>query len=348
MEKTGIILVGLPGDMGTRICDLVRGSDDFELAKPYNNSPIALTGTRIKDRIIDHLFMDDYFTREGISLFLPQDHESALEALKDTEAYKKEGNLLGINFATAEGYDVNFLLAKYGIPFISGTTGVPQEKVTRLKEAVRNSDICAILAPNMAAPIVALQEFIQDFANRNPGKMKGYTLGIEESHQATKKDTSGTAKAMVEYFNKLGVDFTPEQIKMIRNTNEQREIGVPEQFLSGHGWHAYSLAAPASATETKILDQLKKEFGLFFTGNPVFEGYEIQRGTLAWGATSPDGNVLVKAHDLGRSKLGFTHNINGRSVYADGAITAAKFLPQKMIEGEKGKVYTMIDVLKGA
>jgi 4-hydroxy-tetrahydrodipicolinate reductase len=52
---------------------------------------------------------------------------------------------------------------------------------------------------------------------------------------------------------------------------------------------------------------------------------------------SRDGSVLFE----------FTHNVNGREVYANGTLDAIRFLDKKIKAGEKGKVYSMIDVLKG-
>lgn len=43
----------------------------------------------------------------------------------------------------------------------------------------------------------------------------------------------------------------------------------------------------------------------------------------------------------------FTHNINGREVYAYGTLDALVFIAGKIKEGVTGKVYSMIDVLKG-
>ncbi len=43
----------------------------------------------------------------------------------------------------------------------------------------------------------------------------------------------------------------------------------------------------------------------------------------------------------------FTHNINGREVYAQGTLDALVFLAAKLEQGLKGQVYSMIDVLKG-
>ena len=43
----------------------------------------------------------------------------------------------------------------------------------------------------------------------------------------------------------------------------------------------------------------------------------------------------------------FTHNVNGREIYAGGTLDAVVFLQEKLAQGTRGKVYTMIDVLIG-
>ena len=90
------------------------------------------------------------------------------------------------------------------LPFVMGTTGGDREK---LEETVRNSNIVAVIAPNMAKQIVAFQAMMQYAANTFPNAFNEYSLEITESHQKGKADTSGTAKAMVGYFNSLGIPF---------------------------------------------------------------------------------------------------------------------------------------------
>ena len=46
-------------------------------------------------------------------------------------------------------------------------------------------------------------------------------------------------------------------------------------------------------------------------------------------------------------KFVFSHNVNGRDVYAKGTLDAVSYLFEKIEAGEKAKVFTMIDVLKG-
>ena len=131
-------------------------------------------------------------------------------------------------------------------------------------------------------------------ASTFPGIFHGYSLTVKESHQAGKADTSGTAKAMVSCFNRMGVDFAQEAIAMERDPAVQREQwGIPEAYLSGHGWHTYRL-------------------------------------------TSPDNTVVFE----------FQHNVNGRDIYAAGTMDAVCYLDRKLKQGETGRVFTMIDVLK--
>jgi len=64
----------------------------------------------------------------------------------------------------------------------------------------------------------------------------------------------------------------------------------------------------------------------------ALKGHAFHTYTL----TSPDGTVLFKIQ----------HNMLGRNAYAAGALDALKFLEQKVLSGDKGNVYSMIDVLR--
>jgi len=129
-----------------------------------------------------------------------------------------------------------------------------------------------------------------------PNLFKGYNLEIKESHQKGKADTSGTAKAMVGYFNQLGVPFCEDEIIKIRDPEiQKKQLGIDEAYLTGHAWHTYTLV-------------------------------------------SEDRTVRFE----------FTHNVNGREIYARGTQDALVFLAQKVDAGVHGRIFSMIDVLKGA
>ena len=179
-----------------------------------------------------------------------------------------------------------------GLPFVMGTTGGDRKK---LEDTVVSSSITAVVAPNMAKQIVGFQAMMEYAADTFPGLFQGYSLEIRESHQKGKADTSGTAKAMVGYFNRLGVLFKEDDIIKIRDPETQKkEFGIPEKYLSGHGWHTYALV-------------------------------------------SEDRTVRFE----------FTHNVNGREIYASGTLDALLYLSEKVKAGVGGKMFTMIDVLKG-
>lgn len=129
-----------------------------------------------------------------------------------------------------------------GLPFVMGTTGGDREN---LLKAVNESGVYAVIAPQMGKQVVAFQAAMEIMAEQFPGAFTGYKLEVTESHQSSKVDTSGTARAVVGSFKKLGVTFTDNEIKMIRNPEEQiTKMGVPEEHLKGHAFHTYSLKSP--------------------------------------------------------------------------------------------------------
>jgi 4-hydroxy-tetrahydrodipicolinate reductase len=96
----------------------------------------------------------------------------------------------------------------------------------------------------MAKQIVAVQSTLLDMSERFPNAFDGYKLSVKESHQKTKADTSGTAKALVAYMSKLtGSDFSFEQIVKLRDRDSQLQFGVPEESLDGHAFHTYTVTS---------------------------------------------------------------------------------------------------------
>lgn len=271
MDKIYVMVNGLPGKIATKVAEHVISNPDFGLL------PFSFSGSSCRRSMIEvggqyiHLVWPE--TREDMHL----GHGSFPLHVDYTKPEAVNGN--------ADFYCRNRL------HFVMGTTGGDRKA---LEERVRNSDVSAVIAPNMAKQIVAFQAMVQYAAQAFPDVFKGYTLEVVESHQKGKADTSGTAKAMVQYFTAMGMPFTPEQIVMVRDSEKQLQMGVPQEHLGGHGWHTYTLR-------------------------------------------SHDGTVLFQ----------FTHNVNGRDVYALGTLDAIRFLDRKVNEGSKGQVYSMVDVLRG-
>ncbi len=275
MQPVNIMVNGIPGNMAATVATHALKDDRFKLMT------YSLTGPEIDKS--SHLIGS-----VSIDLIHPDQRQQAIQAIKD-----KEGPFISIDFThpTAINGNAEFYCDNT-IPFVMGTTGGDRQK---LEKTVKSSSISAVIAPNMAKQIVGFQAMMAYAAKNFPGLFKGYELKIRESHQKGKADTSGTAKAMIQYFNALGVPCTDAEIVMERDPVKQlKEWGVPKEHLAGHGWHTY------------FLDSL-------------------------------DRSVHFE----------FTHNINGRDIYADGTLDAVAFLHEKGKADVKGRVFTMMDVLKG-
>jgi hypothetical protein len=73
----------------------------------------------------------------------------------------------------------------------------------------------------MGKQIVAFQAMFELAAASFPGAFAGYKLRVVESHQSSKKDTSGTAKAVVASLNDLGLQFDVADIEKVREPSQQ-------------------------------------------------------------------------------------------------------------------------------
>jgi 4-hydroxy-tetrahydrodipicolinate reductase len=224
MKKIPVMINGLPGNVAATMARAAVSDPRFQLISA------SLTGPDIPD---------DQVRIEGtpVTLIKPEDRETAV-----SELLQQFPDLIAIDYTHPSAVNENArFYIRNRIPFVMGTTGGDRQA---LETAVSKGTIPAVIAPNMAKQIVGFQAMMAFAADHFPGLFKGYSLDIKESHQQEKADTSGTAKAMVGYFNRLGVDFKPEQIRQIRDPDVQKsEWHIPEQYLSGHGWHIYTLTA---------------------------------------------------------------------------------------------------------
>ena len=275
MNPIKLMVNGLPGNMATNVVKHALDDHRFELISQ------SLTGPEITDTKT---------TINGATFGLIQagDREQAILNIKDNE-----GTFLSVDYSHPSAVNSNAeFYCQNELPFVMGTTGGNRQD---LEKTVLASSIPAVIAPNMAKQIVGFQAMMEYAAATFPDLFKGYSLEIKESHQKGKADTSGTAKAMVRYFNNLGLAFTEDDIVKERDPNRQKTVwGIPEAFLGGHGWHTYRLDS---------------------------------------------GDKTVRFE--------FSHNVNGRDIYAQGTLDALVYLSKKLTEGVRGKVFTMIDVLKG-
>jgi 4-hydroxy-tetrahydrodipicolinate reductase len=221
---------GLPGAMGQEVSAAC-------IRRGFDIAPYALTGPGMPSTVeVSDGEGGPPTTVKLVAGGTPEADAAGVE-LKGTYG----DNILAIDFTHPTAVNPNAMYyAKHKIAFIMGTTGGDRDKLMKDIEA---AGIYAVIAPNMCKQIVAFQATMESMAEQFPDAFGGYKLEITESHQSTKADTSGTAKAMVGHFNALGTPFSVDDIKLIRSKEEQLAFGVPEDALLGHAWHTYTLTS---------------------------------------------------------------------------------------------------------
>merc|ERR1719491_728094 len=285
--KMAVMINGLPGAMGREIASacLRRGIDLV---------PFGLTGPDCGGE----LSVDDGSGGAPTSVRLYESDGADEVADRLRADYP---NAVCIDFTLPMAVNPNAeWYSKHGLPFVMGTTAGDREA---LMACVEKANTYCVIAPNMAKQIVALQAALEGMGADFPGSFSGYTLSVQESHQSSKLDTSGTAKAISANLAQLtGVSFANEQIEKVRLEDEQLAGGgvshrgvspVPKAALPGHAFHTYSLLSGDSQVEFQ-----------------------------------------------------FRHNVQGRSVYAEGAVDAAVFLAARVAAEETKRQFTMVDVLR--
>lgn len=226
-----IILSGIPGSMCREIAAAAQGpqwKDGFlhgtvAFSEPANlgRSFEAAPGWKVRCGVTSEI--GAFLEAEGITHPLVIDFSVPSAGLANVEAYTRAG-----------------------VPFVIGTTGFD---ASAAREMVRDSGTSAVIAPNMATPIVVLQAALRWAAEEFAGALSGYEIGVTESHQSGKKDVSGTAKALLPHFEALGMESADPPIKAVRDVEEQRSLGIPEEFLGGHAWHWYEAGSPRDGVE---------------------------------------------------------------------------------------------------
>lgn len=279
---------GMPGPMATAAAQAC-------LRKGLSLSPVAMTGPDMEESTIT--VTDDVSGSSAEVRLIPATDagcEEIVSSLAGVRAAAGDANVLAIDYTHPSAVNKNAVFyAENQLPFVMGTTGGDRDL---LMADMESRDAFAVIAPNMGKQIVAMQAGLEDLAAKFPSAFAGYKLEVTESHQKTKADTSGTAKAVIGSLKDLSDDdFDLEKdIKMLRDDESSLAFGVSEEWLNaGHAFHTYTL-------------------------------------------TSADGSVQFE----------LKHNVEGRTVYAEGTADAVKFLASKVGSGMEGKVFSMIDVLQ--
>jgi len=224
-DKQAVMVNGVPGRMAHETaCAVVRRGLDLV--------PYALTGPQEAEKEID-------VNGVKVELIKPDGRAELLSEVKS-----KYPGLICVDYTHPSAANPNVkAYCNAGLSFVIGTTGGDEEQMRRDVDSA--DGVFAVIAPNMGKQIVAFQAMMNLFATEFPDALTGYELKVVESHQKTKADTSGTAKAIIASLNQLGVDFSVDQVEKVRNEEEQlNRVGVPEENLKGHAYHTYTLTSP--------------------------------------------------------------------------------------------------------
>ncbi|TFJ83561.1 hypothetical protein NSK_004667 [Nannochloropsis salina CCMP1776] len=245
--QVAVMVNGLPGAMGKEVAAAC-------LRRGLEVCSVGLTGPQVDEESVD---VDDGEGGQAQTIRLvkgpvtgagDEECDARLQGL--VAGYRDSGTrLIAVDYTHPTAVNPNGVLyARHKMDFVMGTTGGDREKL--LKD-VEEAGIYAVIAPNMAKQIVALQAGLETMAGTFPGAFEGYNLRVVESHQSSKADTSGTAKALIASFGTLvGKPYKVEDvIAMIRDREGQLEFGVPEAGLGGHAFHTYQLLSPDGSVE---------------------------------------------------------------------------------------------------
>lgn len=203
-----------------------------EAIEKQQNMCLSCIGLSEED---DHTVVDG--TPAVVRLFSTEHHEDALKEAKEHGV----DLVVDTTLPTAVNRNAELYCAAK-MPFVMLTTGGDRAK---LVETVQKSDTYAVIATNMSVPVVMFQQMLKFVAGTFPGALKGFKLLIQESHQAAKKDVSGTAVGLLDYFKALGMPLTTDQIKPERDPVVQElGWGIPAGDLGGHGDHIYTMLSP--------------------------------------------------------------------------------------------------------
>ena len=240
-----VMVNGMPGPMATEAAEAC-------LRKGLKLAPVAMTGPDMEPMTIQ--VVDTDTSRSANVRLIPSSDmlevECALEGLR--AGVGPDGQVIAIDYTHPSAVNTNGKwYAEQQLPFVMGTTGGDREQLTADVEA---QGLAAVIAPNMGKQIVAMQAALQGLAKEYPMAFSGYKLKVTESHQKTKADTSGTAKAVIGSLLDLsGDDFDAESdINMLRDDDSSKAFGVSEDAINGHAFHTYTLTSADGSVEFEL------------------------------------------------------------------------------------------------
>lgn len=232
--QISVMVNGVPGPMAVAVAEAC-------LDRGFHVVPMAFTGPQIRE---NEVIIKGEKRTQWVELVTGPGHNDEAGA-KLAKLKADYPDLVVVDYTHPSAVTNNIkCYVENDADFVMGTTGGDPSEIDPLLEKAKN---IAVLAPNMAKQIVALQATLKEMAARYPRSFEGYTLTVTESHQSKKADTSGTAKAVVAHLVDLNggnFDEAFNSIVKLRTKESSMNFGVPEQYVdAGHAFHTYHLTS---------------------------------------------------------------------------------------------------------
>merc|ERR1712151_180959 len=156
-SDTYVMVNGMPGPMAVAAAEAC-------VRKGLKLCPVALTGPNIESHT---LTVTDEDTNKSTDVrLIPSNDNSDIESSLEGFRADKNASIVAIDFTHPSAVNANGLwYIQNNVPFVMGTTGGDREK---LMKDVTDSKLFAVIAPNMAKQIVAMQMALEDLAERFP------------------------------------------------------------------------------------------------------------------------------------------------------------------------------------
>ena len=259
MNDVYVMVNGMPGPMATAAAEAC-------LRKGLQLAPVAMTGPNVASSTTITVVDPVTQRHANVRLISSTDRDEMVSSLAGIRAALGPNNIYAIDYTHPSAVQENCqFYIQQNLPFVMGTTGGNR---TALYHAIAHDphhddtndihvNFSCVMAPNMGKQIVAMQAALSELATNYPGAFAGYQLQVTESHQTTKADTSGTAKAVIDSIKLLtsDTDFSYEDIQMIRDNDESIQFGVPERAIAentGHAFHTYTLTSPDQTVQFQL------------------------------------------------------------------------------------------------
>ncbi|GAI15924.1 unnamed protein product, partial [marine sediment metagenome] len=157
-----ITMSGLPGKMASLVAETIKKKENGFYLKGD-----ALTGLNQPKNC--------KISNYEINLIPPEQHQEYLSLLNKDIDRSIEVPII-VDFSQPDAINKNAeLYCKYNIPFVMGTTGGDREVLERVVEESGNK---AVIAPNMAKPIVLLQSMCEYASKNFPNAFEGFEMAI--------------------------------------------------------------------------------------------------------------------------------------------------------------------------